>query len=197
MKTGSVTVDFTRLLELQGTPLVDSILTSMFLRAIGRGVDHAVFHGPGTGGAPTGIAATTDVSTQDGSTFSVAKAAALLKAVESGGADTPTVSFCMDPATAEKLRQRPKVTGGERMIFEDGKILDRPAHVSTGIDAGTIFCGSFPDVLVLVREIGLVQPVHAGEGGACHRLRHGDVIVQHAGYFAVGMGTRCRFSRRR
>jgi HK97 family phage major capsid protein len=188
MKTGAVVVDFTRLLELQGTPLVDPILTSMFLRAIGRGVDHAIFHGPGTDGAPLGVAATPDVSTQDGSTFSIAKVAALLKAVEDGGADTSSVSFCMDPATAEKLRTRAKVTGGRRMIFEDGRILDRPGYVSTGIDAGTIFYGFFPDLVVLVREIDLLfNPYTRGRQGVRQHLGfwYGDLFVQHSGYFAL------------
>ena len=186
--TGVVSVDFSQVLSSASGSLVDRILTASFFKSLGRGVDAAIFGGAGTGGAPRGIVATPGVDTGTGGSYAIADAAAQIGAVETGNANTSTISWCMDPASAELLRQRPKVAGGERMIFEDEKILDRPAYVSNSINAGTIFCGSFSDVLVLVREIEIVFNPYSQSK---HHIRelcgfwHGDVVVQHPGYFSV------------
>ena len=188
IKTGMISVDYSGLLSSASGGLVDRTLAASFFKSIGRGVDAAVFHGSGIDGEPRGIEATPDVDTDTGGSYAIADAAAQLGAVETGNADTSTLTWCMDPATAELLRQRPKVAAGERMLFEDGKILDRPAYVSTGIGAGAIFCGSFSDVLVLVREIEVVYNPFSQSKKHVRELVgfwHGDIAIGHPGYFSV------------
>jgi hypothetical protein len=94
----------------------------------------------------------------------------------------------MDPATAEKLRLRPKAASGERMLFEDGKILDRPAYVSAGIDAGTLFLGDFTQAVVMVRDIELlINKASKSTFGIIQFLAYwyGDIVVLRPSSFCV------------
>ncbi|MEW6718905.1 MAG: phage major capsid protein [Thermodesulfobacteriota bacterium] len=181
--------DLTLQLRVATGGAAEGIATRSFLKALARGADQATFHGSGVDGQPTGIVNTPGVTVTDGGTFSLAKAAAMLKTVEAGNGTA--ISWVMDPATAELLRQRPKAANGERMIFEGGKILDCPALVSTGVAAGTLFCGDFSNVVLLLRSIDLNVDRSAKSMSGGVRLVYylnGDVLVTQPQAFSVAQG---------
>ncbi len=191
IKWGCVFVEVTRQLRTVSGGLVDRLLARSHFGAVARGVDHAVFHGSGVDGEPIGILNVPGIGSVDGSTFSLLKACSMLKSVEDGNADAGSVCFAMDPATAEILRQRPKATSGERMIFEDGKILDCPAYVSSGIAAGHLFCGDFSQVVVMARDLELlVNRNTKSTFGIIQVLAYwyGDIVVQRPASFCVATG---------
>jgi len=170
--------------------LSDRLAARSHFGAVARGIDHAVFHGDGIA-EPLGIVNVPGVGSVVGTTFAIASAAQMLGLVETGNANADSVSWAMSPDVAEILRQRPKVSGGERMLYEDGKILDRPAFVSNSIDAGTIFCGDFTQVIVMVKDIELLIDKSTGSiSGLTNILCYPflDIIVTRPASFAVAQG---------
>lgn len=188
LKTGVVWSDLTRLLSVVTGGAADRIVTKAFFKSVARGVDRAVFHGAG-GEEPLGIVNVPNVGSVAGATFSILKAAAMLKAVEDANAGA--ISWCMAPDVAEKLRQRPKAASGERMLFEDGRMLNFPALVSNSIAAGTLFCGDFSNVTILNRSLELLVDQSSGSTTGRTRLLvfwHGDVIVGTPAAFCFAQG---------
>jgi len=189
LKTGVVWSDLTRLMSVITGGAADRIVTRAFFKSVARGVDHVFFHGAG-GEEPLGIVNIPNVGSVAGGTFSLLKACSMLKAVEDANAEN--ISWCMSPDVAEILRQREKGAAGEpRYLFEDGKILDKPALVSNSIDAGTLFCGDFSNATILNRSLELLVDRSSGSTSGTTRLLvfwHGDVIVTTPEAFCFAQG---------
>lgn len=179
LKTGVVWSDLTRLVTVITGGAADRIVTRAFFKSVAKGLDRATFHGSGLNAEPTGIINVPNVGSIDGGTFSLLKACSMLKAVED--ANAAAISWCMSPDVAELLRQRPKAASGERMLLEDGKILNFPAYVSTGIDTGTLICGDFSQVTILNRSLELLVDRFSGSTTGRTRL-----LVFWFGDFTVG-----------
>jgi len=185
LKTGVVWSDLTRDLTKITGRAADRIVTRAFFRAVSRGVDHVVFHGGG-GTEPIGITSVPNIGTVDGAAFSLATACSMLQAVEDANASA--ITWIMSPDVAELLRQRPKAASGERMLFEDGKILDFPAIVSNSIDPGFLFVGNFSSMTILNRSLELLVDQSSGSTTGRTRLLtfwHGDVIITTPQSFCV------------
>ena len=161
MRWGTCFVEFSRNLAVVSGGLADRLLARSHFRSVSRAIDAATFHGAG-GAEPLGLENVPGVGSVAGATFSVAKAASMLKSVESGNANADSVSWAMSPDVAELLRQRPKVSGGERMLFEDGRMLDRPAFVSNSVNPGCLFVGDFPEVTVAIKDVELMLDLSTG-----------------------------------
>jgi hypothetical protein len=80
----------------------------------------------GAGGAePLGILNNPGIDTRTGASFNMAAAAGMIKVSEGyDNADSVVAVGSLD--AAETLRQRAKVTGGERFMVEDRRLLDVP-----------------------------------------------------------------------
>ncbi len=133
--------------------VAEEITTRDLFDAAAAGVDRVLFGGDSLL-EPCGVVNVPTVSIIDGGTFTIAKAAGMLKTAEDGNAET--IAWAMAPDVAELLRQRPKVSGGERMIFEGNEILGFPAFVSNSVPSGTLIGGDFTKATVMLRDIDLL-----------------------------------------
>lgn len=191
LKMAAVSVKLTRQLAIYGSGIAERVVTRSLFGALARGLDRVIFHGTGTSGQPAGIANTSGIGSVVGTGFSVGTAAEMLGLIEAENVKSENIFWCCSPDAAQVLRQRPKVSGGERMILEDGKILDKQTLISNSIAAGTVFLGDFSQVLVTILGIELlVNPfTQAGQGVRSLILFwHGDVSVLQPQVFAVAEG---------
>jgi HK97 family phage major capsid protein len=108
--------------------------------------DAAMFQGSG-GVQPLGLMNTPGVNTRTGASFDMAAAAAMVKACEAYVNDN-TIAWVAGIDAAATLRQRAKVTGGERFIVDDGKILDQPFYVSRSMPAAGLICAPWSSVIL-------------------------------------------------
>jgi HK97 family phage major capsid protein len=98
----------------------------------------------------------------------------------------------MAPDVAELLRKREAATGSGFLIDGNGRMLNFPVHVSNSIDAGTIFCGDFAQIVVMVKDIELLIDKSTGSiSGLTNVLAYPfmDVVVTRPSSFAVATGT--------
>ncbi len=115
--------------------------------AVAETIDAAIVGGSGVSGEPLGILSMEGVDTRTGASFDIAAAAAMLKVAEGYRADD-SVAWLAGVDAAETLRKRPKVTGGERMLAEDGRMLGRPFHVSRSMPAAGLICAPWSSVML-------------------------------------------------
>lgn len=54
-------VDISKMLLLQTSPSIDARIKNQLMTSMGLGIEYAAIHGPGSGGSPTGIAATSGI----------------------------------------------------------------------------------------------------------------------------------------
>jgi hypothetical protein len=102
----------------------------------------------GSGSAePLGIINTVGIDTRTGASFSTATAAAMVKVVESfdNGASVQAVAS-LD--AAEVLRQRAKVTGGERFLVENGRLLDVQFTASRAMSGARLVVAPWSSVIL-------------------------------------------------
>lgn len=123
---------------------------AFLLEAVGRTLDHAALHGSGTEGAPLGLAGMADRDepyVQTGSvdgTDCFGDLIALEAAIESQ--DGSNRAWVMSPASRQLLRSRTRADGSP--ILVDGRIDTVPALVSTDVEDGYLFAGSWPDLML-------------------------------------------------
>jgi HK97 family phage major capsid protein len=136
-KTCMAMTTCTRGLLLHGGALADQVLNYMLATALAEAADAALLTGSGTSGQPHGLFTTGLVDSRAGTSFALSDAAAMLKNADGWVGDSAAWVAGID--AAEDLRQRPKVSGGERMLLEDDRLLGRPLIVSRSApDAGLI-----------------------------------------------------------
>lgn len=134
------------LLLLGSRRSVEPILQALLKTAIASGVDGAFFAGSGADGQPLGVVNTPGIDTRSGATFALATATAMLKVLEDGNIATEGASWAMDPASAELLRKREKVSGQPvYLLGDDNRMCGRSAYVSASIPAATILLGNFTE----------------------------------------------------
>ena len=187
-KTVAAFADVSRLLNAQAGPIAEGVVTRELLGANARALDAAVLNGTGNAGQPLGVAGTIAVDVRSGATYSLAIAAAQLKTIETGNADSSMAAWIMDPASAEILRQRPKAMSGERMLLEGAEMLGLPAYVSNSVSEGFIFLGVWSEIVIPTLSIEVLRnPFSQSKSGyvelGCYWV--GDLIVRHPACFSV------------
>lgn len=185
VKTVGAFLDYSRLLKVVTGPLVGGVVARELFGLLAAAVDSAALCGSGADGEPLGISNHPDVDVADGSSFSLVKAAARVKVVEDGNGE-PT-AWIMDPASAETLRKRESASGNGFLIDGNGRMLNIPVLVTSGV-ANTIILGDFRELAILTKAIELqVNPYVSSTDGkirvtAFHYL---DVSIRHIETFAV------------
>lgn len=125
-----------------------------------RAIDTAILAGTGVSGQPTGIVNTSGIGTQSGSSLAAAGLRAMRKAVLNAGAREDRLMWIADPATQELLGSREFSAGSGRPLWDDGKILGRPAVATSLAPAATLILGDFSRVTVSVFDAAGIELEH-------------------------------------
>ncbi|MDN5936652.1 MAG: phage major capsid protein [Nitrosospira sp.] len=139
-KTLGNVVVFSRQLGLQAN--ADQFVGRELLRSIGTALDQAVLNGSGTSGQPLGILNTTGIQTQSGATLN-SGAWSMKQKTSEANANDEQISFISTPAVRALLETRERATGGGRFVWQEDKVADRPAHVTTDMPSGVMACGGW------------------------------------------------------
>lgn len=142
--------------------VIDALLQSQMLAAVGALLDQSIISGSGTNGQPRGIANTAGVALQSG-LFDLAKA---LDMEELGcetiqSADT-SFGFVAAPDVRKLLKQRlADSTGGMGALWQSHRTGDelagRPAHVSLYAPNGSILSGPLNDCVVAIWGVPIIE----------------------------------------
>jgi HK97 family phage major capsid protein/HK97 family phage prohead protease len=203
-------------LLFENDPSVDALVRDDIMNIIALEIDRVCLHGLGSAGQPTGITATTGVTTialgANGAAFSVANARAavisLETAVSVANADVGNLAY----VTNAKMRGRLKVidqsqaTNTARWVWEnDGTMNSYSAQVTQQVSAiqtqgtatticSSVFFGNWNDILVASFNNGatdLVVDPYTLAANAVIRViaRHWtDIGIRHPASFAVLLG---------
>ena len=187
-KSVAATVIASRQMLVQGGPVAEAFLHSTLANALAEAVDSALISGSGNTGQPLGIVNTSNIDTRAGTAFALADAVAMLK-VADGYALSDTLQWVAGVDTAEDLRARPKVSGGERMLLENNRMLDQPLIVSRSAPAAGLVLmqwGAYHFAQWGALEVAVDPYTHAATGRVIVRaLWRVDFAVEAASQVAV------------
>jgi HK97 family phage major capsid protein len=188
-KTVGIVVNISRQLTLQSN--AELVVRRELLRTVGTAIDQAVINGSGASGQPLGLLNTVGVQTQSGTTLN-AGVFTMKQKCASANADDEAITFLSAPAVRELLETRERATGGGRFVWQDGKVADRRAFVTTDLPASTMVAGDWTSVYFGLWGPGFVVEINpydsAGFKTGTIRARivvSCDVAVLHPSAFVV------------
>lgn len=171
-KQATARVDYSYLTLLQTTPGIEMLLRNDLSNIIARGIDLAALHGSGSGGQPTGIAATSGIGSVAGGTHGAAPTWANIVSLESevsnDNADIGSLGYLTNSRVRGKLKTTLKNSTGTDATFiwknMDGQVgfgdlngykAGVSNQVSNTLTKGTsttvcsaIFFGNWSDLLI-------------------------------------------------
>ena len=210
-KTVGAWTDISRKLLKQSSVDVEAFVRNDLTSVLGLAIDSSALHGPGTGNAPTGIAATSGIGDVAGGTDGLAPIWAHMVALETAvavdNADLGRLAYMSNAKVRGKLKSTPRTaTYGDIMIWEptsgNTPVNGYPFHVTNQVSStltkgsGTgvgvcsaIFFGNWADLIIGMwggLDI-LVDPYTGGTAGTVRviALQDVDVAVRHAESFAA------------
>lgn len=210
-KTAGAFTDISRKLLKQSSIDVEAFVRSDLTTVLALALDSAALHGPGSGNAPRGIAATSGIGDVAGGTDGAAPTWAHMVKLETevavDNADLGGLAYMSNAKVRGKLKSTPRTaTYGDIMIWEptsgNTPVNGYPFHVtnqvsstltkgsSTGVSVcSAIFFGNWNDLLIGLwggLDI-LVDPYTGGTSGTVRviALQDVDIAVRHAESFAA------------
>jgi HK97 family phage major capsid protein len=192
---GYLSVSYSRLLDIQSTPAMDSWLWLELKNALHVGVSGVILNGSGSAGQPHGIIGLTGVGTSSGATIALSNLVTAQETVAAANAvlDPDRVAFFAPPATAGLLMQRfssPKVEPLWVGDINTGSMVGVPALSTSSMPASTLIYGDFSQILLPIwGGITIEVDPYQGPGGSGNfqkglitaRLMVAfDVMVRHA-----------------
>ncbi len=156
-KTVGDVVVFSRQLAVQTN--ADQFVGRELLRTIGGAIDQAVINGSGAAGQPLGLLGTSGVQAQSGTTLNAGVGTMKQKSAEANATDE-RISFLSTPSVRQLLETRERATGGGRFVWDEDKVADRPARVSTDVPAATMICGDWSLIYLGIWGEGFVLEVN-------------------------------------
>ena len=204
-KTVGAFTDYSRRLLRQSSIDVEAFVRGD-LSAVGAlAIDRAGFHGLGSSNQPTGIALTSGSGSVAGGPNGLAPTWGHMVSVETevaiDNADLGRLAYITNAKVRGKLKQTPRVSGQDRMIWNDDNTLNGYATFTTNqvrsdLDKGTstgvcsaAFFGNWADLLIGMwggLDI-LVDPYTGSTAGTVRvvALQDVDVAVRHPESFAA------------
>lgn len=201
--------DISRKLLKQSSVDVEGFVRNDLTSVLGLAIDSAALHGPGTGNAPTGIAATDGIGDVAGGTDGLAPTWAHIIELETdvavANADMGRLAYMSNAKVRGKLKSTPRTaTYGDIMIWEPTSgatpVNGYPFHVTNQVSstltkgsssgvASAIFFGNWADLIIGMwggLDI-LVDPYTGGTAGTVRviALQDVDIAVRHAGSFSA------------
>lgn len=158
-----IVVNISRQLTLQSN--AERVVRRELLRTVGTAIDQAVINGSGTSGQPLGLLGTSGVQTQSGTTLNSGTATMKQKCAEAN-VDDEQITFLSTPAVRALLEGREKATGGGRFVWQEDKVADRRAYVSTDVPAATMIAGDWANVYLGIWGTGFLVEINPYEASA-------------------------------
>lgn len=146
----------------------EAFIRAQLLGAVGSCLDQGVFAGTGANGQPTGLKFASGINDGTG-TFALINAVAMETSVSKAGGNDDNLKFITEPAVRGLLKLLPINEWGAQKFWNDGKLTDVPAFVSTDCPESMIFLGDWSQCLVALWGAGLdiqVDPFTSFKTGA-------------------------------
>jgi len=144
--------EISRQLMMQSTPAADQLIINDLTRVLALAIDAAALQGPGTGGAPTGIANTAGIGSVTGTTLGLPGIIEFQTDVAAGNALTPNSAFVTTPAVAGLLMQRQRFASTDTPLWTgtvlDGQMGGYRAVTTTQATAASMIFGDFSNVVI-------------------------------------------------
>jgi HK97 family phage major capsid protein len=144
--------EISRQLMMQSTPAADQLVINDLTRVLALAIDAAALQGPGTGGAPTGIANTAGIGSVTGTTLGLPGIIEFQTDVAAGNALTPNSAFVTTPAVAGLLMQRQRFASTDTPLWTgtvlDGQMGGYRAVTTTQATAASMIFGDFSNVVI-------------------------------------------------
>jgi HK97 family phage major capsid protein len=156
-KQVSAVVQFSRQFVLQAS--ADRFVRRELLRTVGTAVDQAVINGSGAAGQPSGLLLTAGLQTQSGTTLNSGVNTMKQKAAEKDVNDE-AITYLSTPAVRALLETREVATGGGRMVWQNDRVADRRAYVSTDVPTATMIAGDWSNIYLGIWGPGFVVEVN-------------------------------------
>jgi HK97 family phage major capsid protein len=208
-KTVGAFTDISRKLLKQSSIDVEAFVRNDLTSVLALAIDYAALHGPGSGNAPTGIAATSGIGDVAGGTNGLAPAWSHIISLETevaqDNADVGRLAYMSNAKVRGKLKATPRTaTYGDIMVWEPNAgntpVNGYPFYVTNQVSStltkgsssgvcSAIFFGNWAD-LVMGMWGGLdilVDPYTGGTAGTVRviALQDVDIAVRHAQSFAA------------
>lgn len=144
-KRGGFYVDISKQAIIQSDPVIDQILTDDCRMMLGLGLDAGFFHGSGSAGQFSGLAALTNVGSFSGASLDWKKVLNFPKTLKIANAgNLGEMKFAFNANVEAQLMGRSKESGFPQYIIgEDGKLAGRTYVESNQINDGYMFFGAF------------------------------------------------------
>ncbi|MBL8288275.1 MAG: phage major capsid protein [Rubrivivax sp.] len=146
---------FSRLLQIQADSF-DRFVESQLLEAVGGLLDQTVIAGTGAAGQIAGITNTSGIGTQSGSSLAHTGTLAMHKQILDAGGIEERISWVGATDVQQTLAARERFSGGGRAIWDDGRILGRPAAATKHVAAGTLIGADWSRAIVCIWGPGFV-----------------------------------------
>ena len=192
-KTLATAVPITRRIMNQSTPDIEALVMADIMRGQSLGLDQGALYGSGIGNEPTGIVNTSGIgaiafAAPNSPTW--AETVAFETDVAEANADANTMAYLMRPSLRGKLKTTEKASGTGQFIWQNGRVNDYNAAVTTQMNAGQMLFGDFSQALIGLWGALDVVPDRAtkvASGGLVMRLfQDADVAVRHPQAFCLG-----------
>lgn len=192
-KTLATAVPITRRIMNQSTPDIEALVMADIMRGQSLGLDQGALYGSSIGNEPTGIVNTSGIgaiafATPNSPTW--AETVAFETDVAEANADANTMAYLMRPSLRGKLKTTEKASGTGQFIWQNGRVNDYNAAVTTQMNAGQMLFGDFSQALIGLWGALDVVPDRAtkvASGGLVMRLfQDADVAVRHPQAFCLG-----------
>lgn len=177
-KTAGAILKASRQLTLQANNC-EAFIRAQLLGAMGELLDQAILAGTGINGQPTGLKYASGVNEGAGELHMI-NALAMETSVAEAGGDDDNLKFITTPLVRGLLKQTALDGWGQSQLWHEGKIVGRPATVSTNCPTNMLYLGDWTQCMVALWGTGLdiqVDPYTSFKTGAVQVrvLMHCDV----------------------
>jgi HK97 family phage major capsid protein len=171
-KEGRAFQEYTRLLLLQSTPSIETLVQNDLLTIARLGVDKAVFHGLGNSNQPKGIAAETGIGAVTGANLGWDAVVEFETDVAVGDADINTMFYVTNPKVRGLMKTRPKQANYPLYLMDDaGMVNGYPSIISNQISDGYLFFGDFSqEILGYWGNLDILVNPYAGDKDGLTRV---------------------------
>lgn len=142
-------VDVQRSLLKQGGRVIEPMLATEILTAIGKGLDAGAVNGTGADGQPTGALVASGTISQSGTTLAHSGLVAMLRQVLAAGSPRDRIRWFCDPLAFATLAGRERASGSGYII--DGfTACGLPADVTEGMPDNSLLCMDASEIVLVL-----------------------------------------------